>query len=166
MTRNEVVVGLDPSASARAALRWAAQYARVTYTDLRAVHILSWPFVSPAWAVGFDEPGGLPAGTAEESAAVEALYAGIHPEKDWALEHFSGAAGPRLVEQAQEAQLLVIGTGTHSALSRALFGSVSRYCLGHARCPVVAVHVEGQAVARGPASQSRAPQTWRTQPNG
>jgi nucleotide-binding universal stress UspA family protein len=166
MTRNEVVVGLDPSASARAALRWAAQYALVTYTDLRAIHILTWPFVSPPWSAGI-APGCGPALDTDQSAVeVEALYAAIHPETDWSLEHSTGSVGPTLVQQALEAQLLVIGAGAHSVVSRALFGSVSRYCLHHATCPVVAVHAEGQPGARGSASQWPAPPIWRTQRKG
>jgi len=38
--RNKVVVGLDDSPAGRAALWWAARYARFTLTDLRAVHVL------------------------------------------------------------------------------------------------------------------------------
>jgi hypothetical protein len=35
--------------------------------------------------------------------------------------------------------VLVIGAGRRGALARALSCGVSRYCLAHARCPVVAV---------------------------
>jgi hypothetical protein len=35
--------------------------------------------------------------------------------------------------------LLVVGTGRHSTLTRVFSGRVSRYCLAHARCPVLAV---------------------------
>jgi hypothetical protein len=51
--RNEVVVGLDDSPAGRAALWWAARYARFTFTDLRAIHVppagadASW-----VWTVG------------------------------------------------------------------------------------------------------------------
>lgn len=49
--RNEVVVGLDGSPSARAALHWAVRYARFTFTDLRAVHDLPCTVdASLAWA--------------------------------------------------------------------------------------------------------------------
>jgi hypothetical protein len=39
----------------------------------------------------------------------------------------------------QPGDLLVIGTGRRSPLGRALRRSVGRYCLAHARCPVLAV---------------------------
>ncbi|AOR37197.1 hypothetical protein BFF78_19820 [Streptomyces fodineus] len=51
-----------------------------------------------------------------------------------------GAPGPALVRTAgRENDILVIGTGARGLLHRALWPSVSRYCLAHARCPVLAV---------------------------
>ena len=44
MNTHEIVVGLDGSRSARAALRWASDHARRTGLVLRAVHALSWSF--------------------------------------------------------------------------------------------------------------------------
>jgi hypothetical protein len=35
--------------------------------------------------------------------------------------------------------LLIVGTGRRSALGRMVRRSVARYCLAHARCPVLAV---------------------------
>ena len=51
-----------------------------------------------------------------------------------------GEPGWVLVSVASQAvDLLVVGTGRHGGLSRLLHGSVSRYCLARARCPVLAV---------------------------
>ena len=48
--------------------------------------------------------------------------------------------GPLLVALAdQPDDLLVVGYGGRSQLGRAAHGSVTRYCLAHARCPVLAV---------------------------
>ena len=44
MNTHEIVVGLDDSRSAPAALRWASDHARRTGLVLRAAHALSWPF--------------------------------------------------------------------------------------------------------------------------
>ena len=41
--RDEIVVGLDTSPAANAALRWAAEYARAVGVSLRAVTIVDWP---------------------------------------------------------------------------------------------------------------------------
>jgi nucleotide-binding universal stress UspA family protein len=144
MTRNEVLVGLDPSPAGQAALDWAARYARFTYTDLRALHILTWAFDSPAWSVGYETPYGLDGTSQAEIETTETLFAALEPDPDWSLSHLWGVVGPALVEEAYQAQLLVIGTGLHSPLARALFGSTSRYCLRHAPCPVVAVPTRPQ----------------------
>ena len=39
----------------------------------------------------------------------------------------------------QPDDLLIIGTGRRAGLARALRRSVSRYCLAHAKCPVLAI---------------------------
>ena len=66
--------------------------------------------------------GGMPDGV-----AVHALMVRARP-------------GPLLVELAdQPDDLLVVGYGGRSQLGRAAHGSVTRYCLAHARCPVLAV---------------------------
>jgi nucleotide-binding universal stress UspA family protein len=50
------------------------------------------------------------------------------------------APGPALVRIAdREDDLLVVGAGGRGRLRRALWPSVSRYCIARARCPVLAV---------------------------
>jgi len=56
----------------------------------------------------------------------------------WRVER--GETGPVLVDVASEPEdLLVIGTGRRGVVRRLCRGSVGRYCLAHARCPVLAV---------------------------
>jgi nucleotide-binding universal stress UspA family protein len=51
-----------------------------------------------------------------------------------------GPPGPALVWMADRSDdLLVVGCGGWSRLGRVVHGAVSRYCLAHARCPVLAV---------------------------
>ena len=51
-----------------------------------------------------------------------------------------GHPGPVLVEAACcPGDLLVVGAGRRGALTRIAHGRVSRYCLAHARCPVLTV---------------------------
>jgi nucleotide-binding universal stress UspA family protein len=51
-----------------------------------------------------------------------------------------GEAGPVLVSIACcPGDLLVVGAGRRGALARVIWGRVSRYCLAHADCPVLAV---------------------------
>jgi nucleotide-binding universal stress UspA family protein len=51
-----------------------------------------------------------------------------------------GETGPVLVDTADQPEdLLIIGTGRRGHLGRMFCSSVGRYCLAHARCPVLAV---------------------------
>ena len=60
--------------------------------------------------------------------------------------------GAALVEMASSADdLLVVGAGRHGRLARMRHGRVSRYCLAHARSPVLAVpppDLSGRAARR------------------
>jgi nucleotide-binding universal stress UspA family protein len=71
----------------------------------------------------FDEAfGGMPGGVAVRRLVVRA------------------PPGPALVELAdQPGDLLVVGYGGRSRLGCAVHGHVTRYCMAHARCPVLAV---------------------------
>jgi nucleotide-binding universal stress UspA family protein len=142
-----IVVGLDDSRSARAALHWAAGYARRTGLALRAVHALSWPFgvTSPGLDgmeavrhLSFDEVEAI------YRASITAVFDEIHPRPDWLIQFARGDAGPVLVRQSQDASLLVIGTPEHVGLGRLIAGSVGHYCLSHATCPLVAVPAASQ----------------------
>lgn len=44
-----------------------------------------------------------------------------------------------LVEEAQDALMLVVGSGRKGILARAFLGSSSAYCVRHATVPVVVV---------------------------
>jgi len=137
-----VVVGIDDSASSQAALDWAAKWARSTGARLRAVHVLN-PAVSspPVWATSFPAMAYIPAIPSREDVeqAMSVAFRATAPEPDWSLEFRDGPAAPELVKTAAEAQLLVVGTREHVGLGRLISGSVSHYCLTHARCPVAAI---------------------------
>ena len=56
-----IVVGLDDTPTARAALRWAARHARLTGGTVRAVHVIDWPIGIEAFgSVEVGEDGRLP----------------------------------------------------------------------------------------------------------
>lgn len=140
---NEVVVGVDDSASGQAALEWAVRYARCTYTDVRVINVANpSAAASIAWSPEFPVTAG-PMGReleAERKLAIRRLFETMSPDPDWSLEFLEGCPGPVLVTQSHDAQLLIVGTRERTGLSRFLSGSVSHYCLLHATCPVVAVH--------------------------
>ncbi|MEU9397929.1 universal stress protein [Streptomyces sp. NPDC048324] len=70
-----------------------------------------------------------------------------------------GTPGRALVAMAdREDDLLVVGAGRRALLRRVLRPSVGRYCLAHARCPVLAVPPSPLAAALAAAHRRNA---WR-----
>ncbi|HEX2743476.1 MAG TPA: universal stress protein [Streptosporangiaceae bacterium] len=138
-----IIVGVHGSLGSLQALRYAADEAR--QRDVPLLPVIAWvptggdlterrhssPYLRKVWRddawrrlwAAFDAGlGGLPADLRVEPQAAR------------------GETGPVLVDIAdQPDDLLIIGTGRRAGLGRVLHHSVSRYCLAHAKCPVLAV---------------------------
>lgn len=161
MTRSIVVVGVDQSPQSRAALQWAARYARTTGASL---HVISaHPHWNPAlpYAVGV---AGIPltnqeAWDEQAHSAIDQLFDSVRPEPHWTLTQIDGSPGPELVRASLNADLLVVGTREHTGFDRFLEGSTSHYCLRHADVPVVAVPMSAPVVtaADGAAAAAASP---------
>jgi nucleotide-binding universal stress UspA family protein len=132
-----IVVGIDGSASSISAVRWAVRQAQVTGSVVEAV--MAWQY-----------PGGVvPAGAEDLEAesrraldgVIEAAFSGAAPIQVTRVVE-EGEPGPTLVRRSIDAPLLVVGSRGHGAFVGMLIGSVSKYCVTHAHCPVV--------VLRGP----------------
>ncbi len=139
---SDIVVGLDDSAAATNALRWASVQSRETGAPLHVVHVWQARAIGLA-ADGFRIGDYRVAAQADARAratrwALDALRES-EPSFPWWLDIEEGSPGPVLVQCSAGAGLLVLGTRQHSALRRAALGSVSHHCLAHADLPVVAV---------------------------
>jgi nucleotide-binding universal stress UspA family protein len=133
---SSILVGLDLSPSSRAALRWAAQQARLTGRRLLAINAL--PIPPNLASIGII---GMPESAIEESniddphrEAVSAVWDSVQPGLGWTLEFVLDDPGRALVARSAEATLLVVGSHEHVGLTRLVSGSVSRYCLSHGDC--------------------------------
>lgn len=143
-----VVVGVDGSPQSRAALRFAAEEARLRGARLVAVH--AWAYMPPA-PVG--EPGMIPVPVGDYAGQLEAERAAAEAELERALADAFPEGPPveverRVVEgdpahvleqEAEHADLLVVGSKGRTGLASVLLGSVTRHVVDHARCPVVVV---------------------------
>ncbi len=142
-TVRRIIVGVHGSLGSLQALRYAADEARQRNVPLLAV---------TAWV----PPGGDLAERRHSSPYLRKIWRDAAWERLWAAfdtglggvpadlhvepKVARGETGPVLVKAAdQPDDLLVIGTGRRAGVGRALHRSVSRYCLAHARCPVLAV---------------------------
>jgi nucleotide-binding universal stress UspA family protein len=167
-----IVVGLDGSEVAAAALGWAM--AEGEYRDHTVEIITVWQYFEPladrAAATG---PGSMPgakivrphAGMAELAAAIEDnLVAAVehHPRAEYRHVQLGGLPpGETLVRAAADAAMLVVGSHGSSGVLSSLLGSVSAHCVRHAPCPVVIVRADtprrhGHANRRSVVAASRA----------
>ena len=133
---SEIVVGLDVSPASHAALAWAANQARTTGAELRAVHALPVPAAMLASVIPSVPTSTVGADKAEAAYrnAVTAMWEMVQPEPSWRLEFYNADPGTLLVAESTHAGLLVIGTREHVGWGGILNGSISHYCLSHAIC--------------------------------
>jgi nucleotide-binding universal stress UspA family protein len=138
-----LIVGVSGSSGSLGALRFALQLAH--RTNLPVVAVLAWVppggeladrrFPSPELRRIWADAAGR-----RLAEAVATACGGTPEGLDFRLIVIRGEPGPCLVETADSrSDLLVIGTGQHGVLSRIWHGRVSRYCLAHAACPVLAI---------------------------
>ncbi|MEK0096915.1 universal stress protein [Streptomyces sp. NPDC056002] len=133
-----IVVGVDGSPSSQAALRWAVRYAGLVGGRVEAVSAWEVPgmasWSAPAVDTDFDE-GQAERGLVEEVRAVLG-------ENGADLVHerlVRGNAAEVLVDAAEGAEMLVVGSRGHGGFRRALLGSVSQQVAHHAPCPVTII---------------------------
>ncbi|GIE05693.1 universal stress protein [Paractinoplanes durhamensis] len=133
----DIIVGVDGSAPAKAALRWAIGQARLTGARLRA--IIAWEVpVYHSWGLIPYEDFGAAAGKLLTESVQEAL--GLVSPPDAVVETvLPGHAAQVLIDASAHAALLVVGSRGHGAFAGTLLGSVSQLCVQHAHCPVVVV---------------------------
>lgn len=155
--KHEVVVGVDESPAAAAALTWAAAHAVGNGRPLRVVHAWTTSTRAAAGTARFHHREAASADArARITRVVLATLGESTPQLRWTLDVQPGHPGPVLVERSQGALVLVVGTQEHIGLRRAVSGSVSHYCLSHAEVPVVAVPAAGAPLAE----PAKVPSDW------
>jgi nucleotide-binding universal stress UspA family protein len=135
MTANRLVVGVDGSEPSRAALRWAARYLAVNGGRIDAV--IAWHL--PPWAVG--DPDWHPDEDAGKvlTETVDAVFGTEWPPGTRLIVR-EGNPAKVLLDESEDAELLVVGSRGHGGFAGLLLGSVSAKCAEHATCPVLVVH--------------------------
>lgn len=137
MRGSELVAGVDGSAGALAAVRWAARVARERKLGLRLVHALPelpvpYPRADPAYEQLVAAAGAqgrvMLAEAAEAASGVEAKTV-LRAER----------AADALVAESGDAAMLVLGTPGLRPVGRILLGSVTVALTAHAHCPVALV---------------------------
>ncbi|MFC5814796.1 universal stress protein [Nonomuraea harbinensis] len=125
----QIVVGIDGSAPATAAVEWAAADARRRGLNLRIVHICE------QWRHGHGESEYC-AGTLEAAAdRARALAGGVEVTTELLI----GEVAPALIAESASADSVVIGSRGLGGFQGLVMGSVSIAVAGHAAGPVVVV---------------------------
>jgi nucleotide-binding universal stress UspA family protein len=147
--RGRIVVGVDDSEQAAVALRWALAEGVLRNATVEVVH--SWS--PPMSAMPFGATLRLRAHEGEIDAVaresvdkiVDAALAEMDDQPPEVLRTIlPGAPALTLVEVAEDADLLVVGSHGRTGLSRLVVGSVAMACVQHAPCPVVVIRTPSE----------------------
>lgn len=129
-----IIVGVDESPYAQAALRWAASYATTTHEPITAV--MAWGYIDQRHLEP-DAPFDPEYSAADAAEVLDQLVTRALGE-----DHGVRCVAPcdlpasALLEAAQGASLLVVGARGVGGFKGLLLGSVSRRVLQEATCPV------------------------------
>jgi nucleotide-binding universal stress UspA family protein len=140
--RRPILVGVDGSVSAQGALAWAAAAAQSRRCPLRIIHTYTLPLLgsAPDVTVVGDLTVQLRSAAEWILAEAETSARDIAPNIKITRELFIAGAAPTLVSQAQDAEMVVVGSRGIGGFRGLLVGSVSASVAAHATCPVVVVH--------------------------
>jgi nucleotide-binding universal stress UspA family protein len=136
-----IVVGLDDSAGARAALRWALDYAKRLSSPVVAVSAIELPQIvgRAANLTELTRAEDVKAGTTQWMQAMVDEERGSDSSVAVTVHVVEGHPVDVLVKESSDAQLLVVGARGAGVFHRLLLGSVSTGVLHHADCSVVIV---------------------------
>jgi nucleotide-binding universal stress UspA family protein len=139
-----IVVGVDDSPEAVRALRWAVEEARLRGVTLHVMSAWEFPFKGLGPEHHDRSEHDAPVGPLEQSALDELAEAVTAAGGDAGVtvdRHVVRASPVRmLLDAANDADLLVVGSRGHGGFAGLVLGSVSQHCVRHAACPVVVVH--------------------------
>jgi nucleotide-binding universal stress UspA family protein len=131
-----IVVGVDGSADAERALRWALGEARARGVAVEAVCAWQYP---PTHAVVATSALRFESAALDVERQARQVAAGCAPEVPVTVSVVYEAIVPALLERARTAALLVVGPHGQGGYRDLFLGSVAHQCAHHAPCPVVVV---------------------------
>ena len=135
-----ITVGVDGSDHSLRALDWALREAQIRNAPLTVITVN--PAVVSHWgAVSYPEGREEQEQARQEvQAAVDKALAGLAgTPPQITVKVTPGSPAPELLEAAQDADMVVVGSRGSGGFARLMLGSVSTQVVHHATCPVVVV---------------------------
>ncbi|QES47497.1 universal stress protein UspA [Streptomyces venezuelae] len=144
--KRTLVVGVDGSPESRAAADWAAREAVRRDMHVHVVHAWLWqPLAVPV----VQDPDTEARRARQILEETETELVRRHPKLSLTAELIPDVPVPALLRAAKGAELLVLGSRGHGALTGFLLGSYGQQLIASAECPVVSVRARhGNPVAR------------------
>jgi nucleotide-binding universal stress UspA family protein len=140
-----IVVGVDGSPGSKAALTWALDEARLRKWPVRAV--LAFPATAVGGPASFEPmPVDVEGYENEAEAALAAMVvdvAGDEPDVEIERVAVPGPPVQVLLDEAENARLLIVGSRGVGGIRGLMLGSVSTQLSHHASCPVLIVRALG-----------------------
>ena len=136
-----IVVGVDGSPSSRKALVWAAAEAADHRADLVVVNVWEHTLMPPAGSVSVSEryvpdPSQR---TGDDLLQVIKEELGEQPPVLVQPHVKQGRPAKVLIDESENADLLVVGQRGHGGFAGLVLGSVSQHVAAYAKCPVTVV---------------------------
>jgi nucleotide-binding universal stress UspA family protein len=139
----KILVAVDFSPAAAAAVRQGLQLAQPFAAELLLLHVLHVPAEAPGFYSSRKLGRKLFRNMEESATGMMAEFVEKHLKKVKRIETriLPGLPGDEIVRQAQKEKvdLVIIGTRGHSGLKRLLLGSVAEHVIRACSCPVLSV---------------------------
>lgn len=132
-----IVVGVDASGSSDGAIEWAAEEAALRRVPLILAHAVAPP--SSDWASQDVTPERMWAAAERLLQVKRDDVCDTHPELEVHLELSTAGRYEALLEQAERAALVVVGSHERNVIGRLFLGSTSHFMVTHSRAPVAVI---------------------------
>lgn len=139
---NKVVVGVDGSLSANAAMEWAAQEAELRGASLELIHAWNYPNLGYGGYVAVLEDFEKDAMAVLDDVSNRIKQ--THPGLKLITTLVQGPTAQAIMDKAKNADMVVVGSRGRGGFSGLLLGSVGQQLVHHCPTPVVIIHASDE----------------------
>jgi len=136
-----IVIGVDGSDVAKEALQYGLYEASIRGTRVRVVHAWMPSQAMPATGPGMVAPIDVAPYRQAHEELLQTTLEAVAGEAADRIDRVvvESPAGPAIIENARDAELIVVGRRGRGTVKSLVLGSVSSYVVQHATCPVLVV---------------------------